>query len=117
VLREQGFTPTDTSVYRQNQALRVLIGTRTGSTDAEQAFFFVNGRYIGTDSKLPSATVSVVSQGDTEVTLGYELYRGGDPLGSPSGGVARVTFQLDNGMLTPLQAIPPVSSENGLGRR
>jgi len=96
----------------------VLVGTHTGSSDGygQQAFFFLGGRYIGTDAKLPSATVAVVSQGDTEVTLAYPLYRPGDPLSSPSGGQRKVIFQLDNGHLTPLGAIPPASSSGGLSR-
>jgi hypothetical protein len=114
LLRETGFTPTSTSDYHPGQALRVLIGTRTGSRDGygQQAFFFVNERYVGTDAKDPSATVSVVSQNDTEVTLAYPLYRKGDPLGSPSGGRALVRFQLNNGKLAPLDPIPPASSSS-----
>jgi len=118
-MRAQGYTTSNTSVYHPTQTLRVLIGTRSGSTDGygQQAFFFVNGRYIGTDSKVPSATVSVVSQGETEVTLAYPLYRSGDPLGSPSGGQAKVTFQLNNGKLVPLGPIPPASSSSGTSRQ
>src|SRR5207302_709259 len=76
VLRARGFTPKDISEYHRSQTLRVLVGIRTGSSDGhiQQAFFFVNDRYIGTDAKAPSATVKVVSQGDTEVTLAYSLY-------------------------------------------
>jgi len=119
VVRERGFTPNDTSDYHSDQALRVLVGTRTGSGDGygQQAFFFVNGHYIGTDAKETSATLKVVSQGDTEVTLGYPLYRKGDPLSSPSGGEARVTFQLNNGKLVPLGKIPPASSSASLSRQ
>ena len=119
VVRERGFTPNDTSDYHSDQALRVLVGTRTGSGDGygQQAFFFVNGRYIGTDAKETSATLKVISQGDTEVTLGYPLYRKGDPLSSPSGGEARVTFQLNNGRLVPLGKIPPASSSASLSRQ
>ena len=118
-MRERGFTPKDTSDYHADQALRVLVGTRTGSADGygQQAFFFVNGRYIGTDAKQPSATLKVVGQSDTEVTLAYPLYRESDPLSSPSGGDARVTFQLNNGKLVPLGKIPPVESGAGLGRQ
>jgi LppP/LprE lipoprotein len=119
VMRERGFTPKDTSDYHADQALRVLLGTRAGSGDGygQQAFFFVNGRYIGTDAKEPSATLKVVSQGDTEVTLGYPLYRKGDPLSSPSGGEAHVTFQLNNGKLVALGKIPPSSSSAPLSRQ
>jgi LppP/LprE lipoprotein len=118
LVRTHGYTPNDTSEYHPAQTLRVLVGTRTGSTDGygQQAFFFVGGRYIGTDTKDPSATVKVVSQSDSEVTLAYPLYRPGDPLGSPSGGQATVRFQLDDGKLTPSGTIPPASSADGLSR-
>jgi hypothetical protein len=118
-VRAHGYTPNDTSQYHSDQALRVLVGTRPGSADGygQQAFFFVNGRYLGTDTKLPSATVKVLGQADTEVTLGYQLYRKGDALANPSGGEARVTFQLNNGKLVALQKIPPAASNTGLSRQ
>jgi len=119
VLASKGFTATDTSAYHPNQTLRVLIGTGAHSNDGydKQAFFFVDGRYIGTDSTRPSAQVSVVSQSDTEVTLAYSLYRSSDPLCCPGGGQAKVRFQLNNGQLTPLDPLPPVSSSTGLSRQ
>jgi len=119
LLRAKGFTATDPSDYHPSQTLRVLIGTRTGSSGGhdQQAFFFVNGRYVGTDTSQPSATLRVVEQSDTQVTLAYPLYRKGDPLCCPSGGQATVRFQLNNGTLTPLNAIPPVTSSTGLSRQ
>jgi hypothetical protein len=113
-VRERGYTPSSTAEYRPEQTLRVLVGTRTGSGDGygQQAFFFVSGHYLGTDTKEPSATLKVLSQSDTEVTLGYPLYRKGDPLSSPSGGEAHVTFQLNNGKLVPLGKIPTAGERN-----
>lgn len=118
IVRGHGYTPVDTSEYHPAQTLRVLVGTRTGSGDGydQQAFFFVDGRYIGTDAKEPSASVKVVSQSDTEVVLSYPLYRSSDPLCCPGGGSATVRFQLDNGQLTPLDPIPPATSKSGLAR-
>jgi hypothetical protein len=118
IVRSKGFTPNDTSQYHSNQALRVLVARRTASGDgyAQQAFFFVNGRYIGTDTREPSATLRVVAQGDTEVTLAYPLYRRNDPLCCPGGGRATVRFQLNNGRLAPLDPIPPVERSSGLSR-
>ncbi|HEX5853789.1 MAG TPA: LppP/LprE family lipoprotein [Solirubrobacteraceae bacterium] len=118
LVRRHGYTPNSTSEYHPEQTLRVLVGTRTGSADGygQRAFFFVGGRYIGTDTKEPSATVKVLSQGDTEVTLSYSLYRDGDPLSSPSGGHASVRFELNDGRLTPLGTIPPARSSSGLSR-
>jgi hypothetical protein len=118
VLRAHGYTANDTSQYHPSQTLRVLVGTRTGSGDGygQQAFFFVDGRYIGTDAREPSAAVKVLSQGDTEVTLAYPLYRARDPLCCPGGGQAAVHFQLNNGHLVALQPIPPTSRSSGLSR-
>jgi hypothetical protein len=117
-LQSHGYTATNTAQYHASQTLRVLVGTRSGSSDGydQQAFFFVDGRYLGTDTKEPSATVNVVSQSDTEVTLSYPLYRKGDPLASPSGGTATVSFQLDDGKLTALDPIPPADSASAPSR-
>jgi hypothetical protein len=117
-LKARGYTPVEPSQYHADQTLRVLVGARTGSSGgyAQQAFFFVAGRYIGTDTKEPSATVKVIAQSDTEVTLGYPLYRKGDPLSDPSGGQATVRFQLNNGKLVALDPIPPANSATGTSR-
>lgn len=119
VVKARGFTANNASDYHSGQTLRVLVGTRTGSGDgyAQQAFFFVGDRYIGTDASQPSAGVKVVWQGDTEVTLAYPLYRPHDPLCCPGGGQATVRFQLNNGRLVPLGSIPPASSQTGLSRQ
>jgi hypothetical protein len=119
VVRAHGFTPVNASDYHPGQALTLLIGMRSGSGDGhgQQAFFFVNGRYIGTDAIAPSAALNVVSQNDTEVTLAYPLYRAADPLCCPSGGHTRVRFQLNNGKLSALDPIPPVSSRRGFSRQ
>jgi hypothetical protein len=95
VVAAHGYSASNTSTYHPNQTLRVLIGTRPGS--GQQAFFFVDGHYIGTDTKEPSATLSVASQSETEVTLAYPRQ-------------AKVTFQLNNGKLVPLGSIPPESA-------
>jgi hypothetical protein len=118
VLRAKGFTANNTSDYHPNQALRVLIGTHTGSGDGygQQAFFFVGGKYIGTDAKEPSATLKVVSQNDTAVTLAYPLYRKNDPLCCPGGGQATVRFELNNGKLAPVGTIPSASRTSALSR-
>jgi cytoskeletal protein RodZ len=117
-VRAHGYTPNDTSEYHHEQTLRVLVGTQAGSNDgySQQAFFFLGGHYLGTDTKLPSATVKVVSQADTEVTLAYPLYRKGDALSSPSGGQTHVTFALNNGKLVAMGKIPPAESPTGLSR-
>jgi LppP/LprE lipoprotein len=119
VLHARGYTPVDTSQYRPDQTLQVLVGTRESAAGAkaQQAFFFVDGRYVGTDAAQPSGQISLVSQGDTEATLAYGLYRPGDPPCCPSGGQAQVRFQLDDGQLGAIGTIPAASSAGGLSRR
>ncbi len=118
VVTAHGYTPLDISGYHAAQTLRVLIGTRTGAAaGTERAFFFIGGRYLGTDAAEPSGSLAVVSQSDTEVALAYALYRPHDPVCCPSGGQAVVHFQLDNGALTPLGTIPPATSASGLSRQ
>jgi LppP/LprE lipoprotein len=117
-VRAKGYTPNGSSEYHSGQTLRVLVGTRAGSGDGygQQAFFFKDGRYLGTDTKEPSAKLKVVSQGDTEVAIAYPLYRKSDPLCCPGGGERVVHFALDNGRLQALDPIPPASSASGLSR-
>ncbi len=119
VVNAHGYTPVALSTYHPNQTLRVLIGTRQRSTAGynQLAFFFLDNRYLGTDSSQPSAAVHVVSQSDTEVTLAYALYRPHDTQCCPSGGQAVVRFQLDNGTLTPLDPIPSASASASLSRQ
>lgn len=118
VLRAHGYTPLDTAEYHPDQTLRVLVGTKSPSGDGygQQAFFFLDGRYLGTDTKEPSAKLKVVSQSDTEVAISYPLYRPGNSLCCPAGGEKVVHFVLNDGKLTALGQIPPASSSTGPSR-
>jgi hypothetical protein len=107
-VNRSGYTVPDASTFKTDQTLTVLIGRRgSGASRVEAAFFFVNGRYIGTDARSPSGSLTVVAQSDTAVTLRYGLYRPGEQ--SPSSS-SSVQFELNNGMLAPSSAIPPVSA-------
>lgn len=119
VLHAHGYTPASTADYHPGQTLAVLVGVRQGSADAhvQQAFFFVNGRFVGTDTRDPSAQIRVTGQSDTSVTLSYGLYRPRDALCCPSGGDRSVRFQLDNGHLAPLDPIPSASATAALSRQ
>lgn len=117
LLRARGYSPVEVAQYHEGQTLGVLVGRRAvGGAPAEQAFFFLDGRFLGTDTKEPSASLQVLSQNDTEVTLAYALYRNGDPLDSPSGGRA-VDFQLNDGKLQAIGQIPPVAAASAPSRR
>lgn len=108
LLQSLGYTARNPAEYHADQTLRVLVGTRSG---AQQAFFFLQGRYLGTDTKDPSAQLKVVSQSDTEVAISYSLYRAGEPAGQQV-----VRFALNDGKLSALDPIPPASSSTGPAR-
>jgi hypothetical protein len=108
VLARSGYVPVSTSTYRDGDTLRVLIGRRKGAgTSDQRAFFFDQTVYLGTDARAASAQISVLDQSDTQVTLGYAVYRSG---GSTPTGARQVRFALDMGQLSALDALPSVAA-------
>lgn len=110
VVRARGYSPVDPPDYRSGQTLGVLVGAARG---VQQAFFFVDGRFLGTDTQQPSEQIQVLGQEDTQVILGYTLYRAA----GVAAGQARVRYQLDNGRLMALDPIPGTGTDAGPGRR
>jgi hypothetical protein len=108
VVAKAGYAPVRPSTYRAGDTLRVVIGTKTGSSaPAERAFFFDQTIYLGTDARSPSAQISLLSQSDTEVTLGYAIYRTG---ASTPSTVRRVHFALDMGQLSAIDPLPSAAA-------
>jgi hypothetical protein len=111
-LRRQGFEPVSVASYKPRQALRVLIGRPKASTTVRgrRAFFFLREQYIGTDALTPSARLKVVKQSAGQITLAYTRYAVGDKPCCPSDGTVKVRFEMGDGRLQPLDAIPPVAA-------
>jgi hypothetical protein len=103
----EGYNVDDPGAYDPSHTLRVLVGTRKDSGDgyAKRAFFFVGGRYIGTDTSDDSAGIRAEGGDGTTVTLAYALYGPNDALCCP-GGTARVRYQWNGSRLVPLDPIP-----------
>ncbi len=117
VVIAHGYSPASPSTYNPQNTLQVIIADNQATIDSQggrqKAFFFVNGSYIGTDTSLPSNSITLVNESDTEVTLGYALVH---PDGS-SAGVAQVRYALNNGTLSPLDPIPSASPSAAVSRR
>ena len=105
MLARHGFSAVGSATYGPQDTLHVLIGRATGG--GERAFFFNESQFIGTDSPQPSARIVVVSHGDSEATLAYDVYAAG--AATPSG-QRRVRFALDMGQLSALGPLPSVSA-------
>jgi len=88
----------------------VLIGAASdGRRPGERAFFFNEAAYLGTDASAPSARISVLAHGDSDVTLGYAIFRDGAT--TPSS-VRAVRFALDMGQLSALDPIPSAAARS-----
>jgi hypothetical protein len=119
VVRSNGYEP-DMGTYVQNQRLSVVIGTGQTAADGtprQKAFVFAEGRYLGTDTKDPSAHVSLLNQpSDHEVTLRYDTYNPQDPIGSPSGH-ADVRYRWTGTNFSTLDPIPSTDPQTPGSRR
>ena len=108
VLARSGYAAVRPLTYHAGDTLRVVIGARLGaSTPTERAFFFDQTIYLGTDARLPSAQITLLSQNDTEATLGYAIHRPGS---STPSSVRRVRFALDMGQLSAIDPLPSAAA-------
>lgn len=109
-IRNAGYTVFDPNNmdYGPSNPFNVLIGTCTGSADGycQKAFFFYNGKFIGTDSPDQSIGIQVKWSTDEIIALQYILYNKDDSLSSPMGGAAIVRFKYDGKTLNPLDKLP-----------
>jgi hypothetical protein len=112
VVNGRGYQVEKPGDYEPTHTLRVLIGTKKGSEGHNQrAFFFVGGRFLGTDTSDDSAGIQVAHKQPTVVTLTYQLFRPGDPLCCPTGGQTDVRYSWNGQKLTPLDPIPSSSAK------
>jgi hypothetical protein len=111
LLRSRGFVPVDADGYSARHALRVMIGRRAGRpAGTRRAFFFAGGRFAGTDAAAGSTGLEVAASGRRWVTLAYGRYAVGDKPCCPSGGRAKVRFDLRDGKVRPARPLPGESA-------
>jgi hypothetical protein len=119
LVQGKGYLVEDDGSYNPDQRLSVLVGVVRGSADgtAQKAFFFADGRLIGTDTAEVSANIQVATQSDNAIGLRYALYKARDPQCCPTDGAVVVDYSWDGDSLKPLQAIPPSSFSVSGSRR
>jgi uncharacterized RDD family membrane protein YckC len=111
-----GFYVPDTSTYQPDGRLHALIGISKGGR-AQQAFFYVESRYLGTDLADVSAGISFAWQTSDTVALNYLLFVPSDPMCCPTGGSALVRYYWGGASLVPLDWVPPAGFDAPLSRR
>ena len=116
VMAHQGYSPVNTDQYSPSSNLRFMVG-RTSPTKMKVFFFVGDNRWLGTDTKDPSMTISVAHSDTDSVQVTYGLYRPDDLDNKPSGGTKTVTFKWNGSKLEPLDEIPSSSDTASLSRR
>ncbi len=117
-VRSRGYYPVDPSAYEPGAALSVILGVRKGSGDgtAQRAFFFADGRLVGTDTRDDSSGIRIAFARPAVIALEYALYDPRDPQCCPSAGSATVPYRWEGERLRPEKAVPP-SSFSAFGSR
>jgi hypothetical protein len=81
-----------TPAWDVSAPLNVIIASGVGSADGgEQAFFFADGKYIGTDTAETSTGITASRRSDL-IVIHYALYNTSDPRCFPTGGTDPVRF-------------------------
>lgn len=113
-----GYDPfTPALAWNPDHHLNAIVGILKTSGDGkyQHAFFFVDGRYIGTDTTKPSAEIGVKNTADDLVTATYGIFKPTDALAAPSSHRS-VRFEWNGSKLVPLDPIPPVATNETAGR-
>jgi serine/threonine protein kinase len=110
-LWNRGRTPLPGSpAWHTSAPLNVIIATSVGSADGgEQAYFFANGKYIGTDTADTSTGISASRLAGDIIVIHYALYNTSDPRCCPTGGEDSVRFFWTGTHLLALDPIPSFS--------
>ena len=110
-VRSHGYNPVDASAYLPAAPLSVIVGVRKSSGDgtAQRAFFFADGRFVGTDTPDDSSGIRVAFARPPVIALTYALYDPKDPQCCPSAGSTTVPYRWTGERLEPQRQIPPSS--------
>jgi hypothetical protein len=119
LVQAKGFRPNPNTTWERPGGLQVILAVAadSGDGDADLAFFFYDGKYLGTDTSSTSAVIQEVwSTGDT-IALSYQLYNPDDPMCCPTASAATVRYQWVGSRLIPLDTVPSDDPSAALSRR
>jgi eukaryotic-like serine/threonine-protein kinase len=106
---KQGYAPEQSYALPWNPAapLNVIVAGYTGGASGPiKAFFFGDGKYLGTDTTGGSGGAVARRVSGSEIVIKYPIYYAGDPACCPSG-TQDVRFSWAGGQLEALDPIPP----------
>jgi hypothetical protein len=106
-VRSKGMVP-DGRVYDARQPLTVILGEAPRGTASSpmQAYFFTDGRYLGTATSKPRPHIAFLAYTSSGLELQYQWSSDGDPNCCPSN-VSTVRFDLHDGHVRAQGEFPP----------
>lgn len=111
-IRAHGYTPHGNGASTPDGAGGTLYAWQavcSGSADGycQKVFFFVDARYLGTDTSHASSAISAVqAAGPSDINVTYPSYAANDPLCCPSGKPVTITYHWTGTKLVP-SGTPP----------
>lgn len=103
-----GAAPNASVQTSSGETLSAWIGVEMQGDGYNQfVFFFLNGKYLGTDTAKPSAQItSAKPAGTGSIAVTYPVYKKGDAFVKPTGTPVTITYHWDGAKLTPNKPYP-----------
>lgn len=103
-----GTTPTATVKTTSGDTLTAWITTATQSQDGHNhlVFFFLNGKYIGTDTTKPSLEITSAKAAGNGIAVTYPVYKKSDSFANPTGTSVTITYTWNGSKLVANKVYP-----------
>ncbi|QSO47469.1 LppP/LprE family lipoprotein [Alicyclobacillus mengziensis] len=89
------------------ETLSAWIGVKMGSDGYNQfVFFFLNGKYLGTDTAKPSLEITSAKAAGNGIAVTYPVYRKNDSFADPTGTPVTITYAWNGSELVPNKSYP-----------
>lgn len=101
-------TPNAITQTRSGDTLAAWITIAIQSQDGynQLVFFFLNGKYLGTDTTKPSAEITSVKAAGNGIAVTYPVYEKNDSFSNPTGEPVTITYTWNGSELVPNKPYP-----------
>ncbi|MFD1676291.1 VPS10 domain-containing protein [Alicyclobacillus fodiniaquatilis] len=98
--------PNATVKTSSGAALSAWIGVSGRDGHSQFVFFFLNGKYLGTDTAKPSVEITSVTTAENGVAVTYPVYKKNDSFANPTGTPVTITYTWNGSKLVPNKPYP-----------
>ncbi|MFD1676781.1 LppP/LprE family lipoprotein [Alicyclobacillus fodiniaquatilis] len=101
-----GTTPNATVKTSSGATLSAWIGITGGDGYNQFVFFFLNGKYLGTDTAKPSVAITSAKAAGDSIAVTYPVYKNNDSFANPTGAPVTITYTWNGSKLVPNKPYP-----------